>query len=242
MNKILLTGSTGRLGTELKKHLNMLTPTIDELNVLVRENIYEYCVNHIPSLIVHAAAYTDVAKAQTDRDNCWNVNVAGTRNILDVADTLKIPVLYISTDYVYEGTVGNYKESDLPFPVPGNFYAFSKFVGELMTLMNSKNKVIRTSFKESKWKYPTAFTDVYTSADYVDIIAKDISLAISNFKILPNVTNIATERKSVYDLAKRRNPEVKPSSRKDISTPIPSDISMDVSLWNMMKGKNAQSK
>jgi len=238
MNKILLTGSSGRLGTELKKHLNMLTPPIEELNIIVKENIYEYCVNNYPSLIVNAAAYTDVTKAQIDRDDCWNINVAGTKNILDVAETLNIPVLYISTDYVYEGTTGNYKETDLPFPVPGNFYAFSKFVGELMTLINPKNKVIRTSFKESKWQYPTAFTDVYTSADYVDIIAKDIVLAINNFKLLPNVINIATERKSIYELAKRRNPEVKPSSRKDVSTPIPFDISMDISLWNRMKGKN----
>jgi dTDP-4-dehydrorhamnose reductase len=238
MNKILLTGASGRLGTELKKHLKMLTPPIEEMNILVRENVYEYCVNNYPSLIVHAAAYTDVAKAQDDRDNCWNVNVAGTKNILDVAEILNIPVLYISTDYVYEGITGNYKEQDIPFPVKGNFYAFSKFVGELMTLMNSKNKVIRTSFKESKWKYEYAFDDVYTSADYIDVIAKEITTAIINFKSLPNVINIATERKSIYELAKRRNPDIKNNSRKDVNTPMPNDISMDVSLWNKMKGKN----
>ena len=58
MSKILLTGGSGKLGTEIQKHIEVLAPSRKELDILVKENIYEYCLRHSPSLIVHAAAYS----------------------------------------------------------------------------------------------------------------------------------------------------------------------------------------
>jgi len=236
MTKILLTGGSGRLGTELQKYIQVLAPTIDELNITVRENIYEYCIKNSPSLIIHAAAYTDVAKAQIEKQKCWDINVKGTRFICDIAETIGIPVLFISTDYVFDGEKGMYRENDIPNPVPGNFYALTKFASELIVLQNDRNKVIRTSFKPSKWDYEYAFNDVYTSADYVDIIAKDIASAIINFNKIPNLIHIATDRKTIYELAKQRNPEVKPNSRNDVKVNIPKDVSLDISIWKILRG------
>lgn len=231
MNKILVTGGNGLLGSQLKKHLTFLSPTIDELDITVRENIYEYLYKHSPKLIVHAAAYTDVALANKEMKECWDINVTGTKKLTDIAGELNIPIIYISTDYVFDGTKGMYDEDSIPFPVANNFYAFTKFCGELIILENKNNKVIRTSFKPLEWEYPGAFSDVYTSADYVDVIAKQIAMAIINYNKLPNIIHIATERKTVWELASIKNPQVEKISRNDIGSFIPKDVSLNINRW-----------
>lgn len=80
--------------------------------------------------------------------------------------------------------------------------------------MHPATLVIRTSFRPRKWPYPVAFTDVYTSQDYVDIVAPEIALAVRYVDLIKvDTLHIATERESVYELARRRESAVKPSAR-----------------------------
>lgn len=97
-----------------------------------------------PDLIIHTAAIGDVDKCETDRHLAWVVNVEATRAIARKASKLGSYVLYLSTDYVFDGEKGMYKEEDVPSPV--NYYGLTKLVAEnIIGSTLGKYSVIRTS-------------------------------------------------------------------------------------------------
>jgi dTDP-4-dehydrorhamnose reductase len=232
MSRILLTGGSGRLGRELSRCLSEVhAPPSSELDVTSPATINAVLDRTSPDIIVHAAAFTDVAGAEAQRQACWRVNVEGTRNIVRAAGDRSIFLVHISTDYVFDGVTGDYHEDDPVGPVL-NYYALSKLVAEEIARTAPEHLVIRTSFRPREWPYRTAFTDVFTSQDYVDVVAPMVALAIGHCREIPHTTlHIATERKSVYDLARRRRPDVEPASRHDAGVSLPDDCSLDVSRW-----------
>lgn len=232
---ILLTGGNGRLGKELKQLLEVVAPSSQELDITDSASIQAIISQHQPTLLVHAAAYTNVSGAEAEKAKCWQVNVEGTRNLVNAALTHHLPLIHISTDYVFHGDKGMYKEDDPLGPVR-NYYALTKLVAEELVRLVPKHLVIRTSFRPREWPYPSAFDDVYTSQDYVDIIAPEIALAIKHVQNIPYETlHIATERKSVYDLARRRKPDVGRGSKANANVSLPDDISLDISRWQEIK-------
>jgi dTDP-4-dehydrorhamnose reductase len=233
---ILLTGGNGRLGKELKTLLtNVVAPPSQDLDVTNPASLERVIEQHKPTLLVHAAAYTNVSGAESEKAKCWQVNVVGTRNLVKAALAHNLPLVHISTDYVFYGDKGMYREDDPLGPVR-NYYALTKLVAEESVRLLPKHLVIRTSFRPREWPYPNAFDDIYTSQDYVDIIAPEIALAIQNLEQIHYETlHIATERKSVYDLAKRRKPDVQRGSKANANVSLPDDISLDVSRWQALK-------
>ena len=238
--RILLTGGSGRLGMELRAELStpgveIFAPPRAELDITRFEMISEALKSYDPDVIVHAAAYTDVAGAETEREVCWASNVGGTRNVVLALAGRETKLVHISTDYVFWGDVGGYTERDTPGPVR-NYYALSKLAAEEVARVRPGTLIIRTSFRPREWPYPVAFEDVYTSQDYVDVIAPEVALAVRYAYSIPYpVLHIATERKSVYELARRRSPDVQPGSRRDSKVNLPEDISLDTSLWRSLK-------
>jgi len=235
---ILLTGGEGRLGTELRALLpGVVAPLEAEMDITRPEQVDARLDAARPDVLVHAAAYTDVAGAETDRATCWRVNVDGTRNVVRAAAARDVFLVHISTDYVFEGTSGGYREDDPPGPAR-NYYALTKLVAEAVARLCRPHLVIRTSFRPRTWPYPTAFTDVHTSQDYVDVIAPEIALAIRRCRDVGSDTlHIATERKSAYELARRRRPEVRPASKLEAKVELPDDISLDTSRWRELKAR-----
>jgi dTDP-4-dehydrorhamnose reductase len=145
--------------------------------------------------------------------------------------------VHVSTDYVFWGDRGGYAEDDPVGPVR-NYYALSKLVAEEVARVYEDTLTIRTSFRPREWPYPVAFTDVYTSQDYVDIVAPEISLAVRHAREIPNrVLHVATERKSVYELARRRAPDVKPGTRREAGVELPEDISLSIGRWDTLASK-----
>ncbi len=221
---ILLTGGSGLLGRHLFPLLkDCIAPTHEEFDILkspLPENIH---------LIVHCAAYTDVNKAFEEWEQCLDLNFRATRRLAE----FKVPMIYISTDSVFDGKTGYYSERDMPNPV--NYYSSTKFTGEWVSSVcgHKDNKIIRTSFKERPWQHEYAFIDQYTSSDYVDVIALMIAKAINLFPNLPPILHIGTERKSAYELAKQTKPDVKHMLLDDIDVvKRPRDTSFDLTLWN----------
>lgn len=237
----LLTGGSGVLGTVLQKvcmphGLRYLDPSRKEFDILSSEAPALLAQNYYQLRgVVHCAAYTDVPGAETPkgRKDAVRTNIIGTKNVSGWAKIYGLPVIYISTDYVYPGNTGNYKEEDRTCPI--NYYACTKLMGEAF-MDTDKDLIIRTSFKPNiPWPYPKAFDDLYSSADYVDVIADKISFLLHCFPDpeITGIINVGTERKSIYELAKRRNPEVKPMSKKDIEdVDLPSDISLDTTKYD----------
>jgi dTDP-4-dehydrorhamnose reductase len=234
--RVLLTGGTGRLGCELKTLLPEVTaPPRAELDITRPEAVEEVLRRLAPDVVVHTAAYTDVAGAERDRQACWRTNVHGTRAVVQSVAQRGVFLVHISTDYVFEGTRGMYTEEDPPGPVC-NYYALSKLVAEEVVRLAPRHLIIRTSFRPREWPHPVAFADVHTSQDYVDVIAPEIALAIQHYRDIPYSTlHIATERKSAYELARRRRPDVRPGSKREVSVALPDDISLDTSRWQTLK-------
>lgn len=231
---ILLTGGSGRLGQELQQLLPGVTaPSSQELDITRPESIGVSLARYAPDVVVHAAAYTDVRGAETEQARCWAVNVGGTRNLVRaLGDT---PLVYISTDYVFYGDRGHYAETDPLGPVR-NTYALSKLVAEELARVAPRHLVIRTSFRPREWPYPSAFEDVYTSQDYVDVIAPDIALAVRHFSDIPfDTLHIATERKSVLELARRRSSAVAAGSKAAAGVDLPDDISLNTERWQALR-------
>jgi dTDP-4-dehydrorhamnose reductase len=97
-----------------------------------------------PSVVVHAAAETDVDRCETERDLARSVNVTGTVNIAEICAEIRAKLILISTDYVFDGVQGNYAESDEPNPV--NFYGLTKLEAErAVAKISPKSLVVRTS-------------------------------------------------------------------------------------------------
>src|SRR5574337_720817 len=244
---IFLTGGSGVLGTELQKYLDCIAPSSKELDITSVwkvDKIAEELEGKV-NTVIHTAAYTNVPKAEIDKDKVRLINLLGTENIS--CSFAYSRIIYISTDYVYDGISGNYKETDKNPPYEFNpfkqlevesqfinYYAYSKWRGEEF-LDPEKDLIIRTSFKPNiPWLYKKAFDDLYTSADYVDIIAPKIAALVKSN--LTGIINVGTERKSIYELAKRRNPNVKPMSRNEITNvKLPCDVSMNLDKLNNIK-------
>ena len=107
MNNILVTGSTGQLGSDVVKELlkrgySTLSPNRSELNLCSEDNIRNYILNSNCEAIVHCAAYTQVDKAEDEKDLCIKINATATKHIAKCAKILDIPMIYISTDYVFD--------------------------------------------------------------------------------------------------------------------------------------------
>lgn len=231
---ILLTGGSGLLGTELQKHMRFITPA-RRLGYDIRDPrcwrtpTFNERNKHVKyDLIVHCAAYTDLVKAETEKHLCYETNVIGTRNLA----SLRIPMLYISTEYVFDGEKGNYEETD--FPNPKNFYAFTKLLGEYEARA-TRSVVVRCLFKPRPFKHPAACVDMFTTGDYVDVIAKEIIIAIKNFNQLPSTIHIGTGKKSTFELA-RQTRAVEPISVDSItSVKLPKDTSLNTTKWEDLK-------
>ncbi len=227
------------MGTELIPRLQssgwtVFAPSSTEVNILEPESIVRFLTASQPNVVLHLAAYTNVAKAELERDKCWEINVAGTRSVAKASQKIGARLVHISSDYVFDGEQGNYLETDIPNP--SNFYSLTKVLAEEASRQAQNVLIVRTSFKESIWLYPTAFSDQFTSADFVDVIAEEFVLLLEHLEeIQTDVLNIATARKSVFELASKRNATLVAGSRLNAKVHIPPDVSLNISKWLTLK-------
>lgn len=138
--RILLTGADGQLGRDLQAVLagHDLNPTdIEEMDITDFYAVARQVQRFQPELIMHVAAYTDVDKAELNPDLAFKVNAIGTQNLAIAANKHQAALLYVSTDYVFDGLKGEpYIEFDRTNPT--SVYGQSKLAGELyvQTLTN----------------------------------------------------------------------------------------------------------
>lgn len=146
--KILITGSSGMLGSDLVDILSRRHEVVTSGSLDIRdlEGVMELLRETRPDAVVHAAAFTDVDCAETERDTAYQVNVLGTRNIAAAASAVGSSILYISTDYVFDGEKGDgYLEFDEPNPL--NFYGKTKYLGEVsVRQLSERFYIVRTSW------------------------------------------------------------------------------------------------
>ena len=133
--KVLVTGVKGQLGydvvNELVKRGHIAIGTdIEEMDITDKNSVDSVIMENTPDAVIHCAAYTAVDAAEDNEELCRKINAEGTQNIADVCKELDIKMIYISTDYVFDG------EGERPWEpederTPLNVYGQTKYEGEL---------------------------------------------------------------------------------------------------------------
>nr|WP_154894974.1 dTDP-4-dehydrorhamnose reductase [Paenibacillus xylanexedens] len=149
--KVLVTGANGQLGRDVvllleKEGHSVLACDRDRMDITNQAQCNVVISSYHPEVVVHCAAYTAVDAAETDIDGAYKVNAVGTRNVTVAAEKAGAKLIYISTDYVFDGNSLNpYQEYD--DTNPQSVYGKSKRAGELLVQsLSSKWFVVRTSW------------------------------------------------------------------------------------------------
>jgi len=220
--KILLTGGSGLLGAELcSLYKDIVAPPRNAMDILNEKQCENHIVKYDPDIVVHAAALISPPKCDKFPEVVRNINIVGTVNVVNICQRYDKKIVYISSDYVFDGEKGNYKEKD--FVNPLHSYGLTKAAGEFAVRTYDNSLIIRTSFCKKQFPYEKAFVDQYTSKDYIDVIAPMILETILSSKT--GIVHIGTERKTIYELAKRRKPDVGKLKRDEVDLVIPYDTS-----------------
>jgi len=232
-SKTIFTGGSGLLGSEFKKILpDIKYPSSKEFNVTDYAQMRGYLGPTGCDLIIHAAAFTSPPLIDKDPLKAIEVNVIGTSNIVKLCSEFEARLIYISTDYVFKGDKGNYKEDDPVYPV--NKYAWSKLGGECAARMYDKSLIIRTTFGPDVFLYNKAFVDQWTSRESVSAIAKKISKLID--KNITGVIHVGGNRKTVFEYAKNldESRDIGELSINDVSFAVPVDTSLNCEKYNKL--------
>jgi dTDP-4-dehydrorhamnose reductase len=139
--RVLITGASGLFGSKLDQIIpkNYQVYSAYSKNQPIHRNPIKFDISNKnqvehafkkanPAVVVHAAALTDVDKCEMNKDLALKINVEGTKNIVEAVKTTNSFLIYISTDYVFNGERGRYKETDKPDPI--NYYGLTKLKAE----------------------------------------------------------------------------------------------------------------
>lgn len=162
MKTVLVTGSNGLLGQKITEQVladnsvNLIAtnrggnkyPIADgyvyeTMDILDPKQVKAVLEKYLPHALIHTAAMTNVDTCHENNDACWQLNVEATQNLASLCESMGIHFIYVSTDFVFDGLTGPYKESDAPKPV--SFYGESKLAAEHITQkMKGDWAIIRT--------------------------------------------------------------------------------------------------
>ena len=147
--KIFLTGKNGQLGHKLEKDLKSFHEVIatdrDSLDLVDTQLIKDRVYQVKPDLIINAAAYTNVDQAEKEKDLAYKINALAPEALSQAAKALDIPIIHISSDYVFDGTKkGAYVEDDQANPL--SVYGITKWEGEEFVRQQPKHFILRTSW------------------------------------------------------------------------------------------------
>ncbi|MNJ97593.1 dTDP-4-dehydrorhamnose reductase [compost metagenome] len=162
MKTVLVTGSNGLLGQKITEQVladgsvNLIASNrglnrypvaegyvYETMDILDKEQVKTVLEKYQPDALIHTAAMTNVDTCHENNEACWNLNVEATKYLASLCETMGIHFIYVSTDFVFDGLKGPYKEEDEAKPV--SFYGDSKLAGEKITQqMKGDWTIIRT--------------------------------------------------------------------------------------------------
>jgi len=212
MDNIVLFGGSGNLGTYIQKNLKCIAPSHNEIDLTNYSELKSSTILTNAKLIIHSAGYVDTMGCELNPQKCLDANVMSTYNLVKFCRLNNIKLIYISTEYVFDGTSIEYYP-DTPV-APKNNYGLSKAASEFIIKTLNNYLIIRAPFiRTDKFIYPNAFTDQFTVRQYIDNAALDIVNCILNNKT--GIHHIVGTYQSVFDLAKQTNINVNKISVPD---------------------------
>jgi len=151
--KIALTGSDGMLGSDISSvfsDVELTAFTLKDFDITDLDASVAAIRKIRPDYLIHAAAYTNVDESEQAPDHAYLVNGIGTRNLTMACEEVGCPIIYISSDYVFDGAKTEpYNEWDMPNPI--NYYGLSKLLGErYVTSLTNRFYIVRTSWLYGK--------------------------------------------------------------------------------------------
>jgi len=236
-DKVIFTGGSGLLGGEFRRLLpEVHYPASREFDVTDYAGMEAYLVGKNIALIIHAAAFTSPPRIDQNPERALDVNIIGTVNIVKLCSNHGIKLVYISTDYVFRGDQGLYREEDPLYPV--NKYAWSKLGGECAVRLYDNSLIVRTTFGPNVFPFEKAFVDQWTSRESVQVITGMIAAILD--KDITGTIHVGGERKTVFAYAKGLDPhkEIGILSIKDVSFKVPVDTSLDCGRYNALSHGN----
>ena len=177
--RILVTGKNGQIGRCLVDQLSTMSDIIllaldrDQLDITDSINVNKIVAEFIPSIIINAAAYTAVDKAEQERELAYAVNRDGPYNLAVAANNINAMIIHISTDYVFAGdSVAAYVETD--DTEPQSEYGRSKLAGEqAVERACSRHIILRTgwAFAEQGHNFVNTMLRLTKTTDTLDVVA-----------------------------------------------------------------------
>ena len=208
--RIGVTGYKGRLGSELVSHGCLPLECDITRPITIKKAIGQTC----PDVIIHCAAKTDVDKCEQRKDEAFKINAEGTNNLRECFRGGKI--IYISTDYIFDGTAGVYKENDAPSPAQKLCqYGFTKLLGE--EVLSPSDTIIRTTLLYGSPMKDDFVTHILEQLEYGEVFGvtkglhgtptyvphlAEAILILLHFSPMPHIINIVgDEVLSRYEFA-----------------------------------------
>lgn len=218
MLKIALTGADGLVGSRiielLRQNFEFIPLSQKSMDITDKDKVWQILKNLNFDFFLHLAAYTNVAEAEKNKELCFKINVEGTKNVFEAVETKGKKFIYISTDFVFDGTVPPYFEDSKPNP-PG-IYGQSKYQGE--KIVKDEAMIIRISYPyRAKFeKKPDFFRKIKTYLEekkplkmiidslmtptFIDDIAYGLKYLINNYS--PEIYHlVGTKAISPYEAA-----------------------------------------
>jgi dTDP-4-dehydrorhamnose reductase len=212
--KVIVTGSNGQLGNELKELAPSLTGYEflflgkDDVSISDRSTLEKLFTTHHPAFLINCAAYTAVDKAEEEKQAALEINGTAVGNLAALCKQFGTNLIHISTDYVFDGnTAKPWIETDTAEPI--NIYGKSKLLGEELALQSNPNTlVIRTSWVYSSYgknfvktmirlmqEKPSinVVNDQFGSPTYAADLAEVIVTIISSGKWVPGVYHFSND-------------------------------------------------
>ena len=233
---ILITGGNSRFAQSLKKVLygnNIFYTTSKELDIVKIDSIEDKVKKIKPIIFIHMAGLSRPMNIhEKNIEESIDKNIIGTCNVVKICKKYDIKLIYISTNYVYPGKTGNYREDDGLKPI--NNYAWSKLGGEASVMLYKKSLILRLAMSEKPFVHDEAFKDAKSNFLYRDDVAKIIPRLIDYNGVI-NVGSKKTE--SIYNFAKKTKPNVRPVSVEKVKNfPIDSSVNIE-KLENLVSKK-----
>jgi len=237
--KIIISGGSGRFGSVIKRFNTIhkiYFPSKNEFNILKTSQMNSYIKKIKPDLVIHLAGLSRPMNVHEIKINkSIDLNIIGTANITKVCFKNNLKLIYFSTNYVYPGIKGNYKENDPLLPV--NNYAWSKLGGESSVHLYKNSLIIRACMTEKPFVHKSAFANVKTSFIY------HIDAVRILFKLLDEkgVVNLGGKSQYIFNFAKKNRKDIKKiflEKKFKHLMPLDSSINLDKLKKILKKIKN----
>jgi|ETNmetMinimDraft_26_1059896.scaffolds.fasta_scaffold01833_8 dTDP-4-dehydrorhamnose reductase len=227
--KLLISGGSGRFASEIIKQnteFEIYAPNKKDMDITSLDSLNRAIDRFSPDMFLHPAALTrPMIKHVQNPEISIRTNIIGTSNVCLTCMSKNIKLIYISTDYVYPGVSGNYKETDALLPI--NLYAWSKLGGECAIRLYPNSLILRTCMTERPFVHPKALIDSQKSLMYIDeAVSTCFKLKLFDKH---GIINLGGPPTNPYEFIKDERPNVEKIYRKDIlDVRMPEDSTMNL--------------